>query len=377
MTLAVDFSRTRTGPAQPLKLSDALLAGIASRAAAADRGEVDLGDDLAALRAAGVLTAPLPAGDGGSDLGLGAEGAGPCLELLRQLGRANLSVARLVEGHINAVKLIALYATPAARAAAFADVRAGELFGVWGADGAVPVTLATGDEIALHGAKRFASGLGLVTRALVTVRTAQGPQLVLAPVGDPARSDAAVWRMSGMRATASGTYDFEGVSPGPHALIGAPGDLMREPSFEGGVWRYAAAHLGGAEALYTLMLESLTRAGRADDPHQQRRIAEAGAACETARLWLESAAMRVESDPADPEGAAAYALLAREATETACLTVIDRVERALGTFAYDAASPVDRIRRDLSLFLRQAAPDAKRARAARALVAGAALPEAL
>ncbi len=361
----------------PLRLGADVLAAIALRAGAADRGEADLSADITALREAGVLAAPLPAGEGGSGLGVSPDGTMACLTLLRQLGRANLSVARLVEGHINAVKLIALYATPAARDAAFDAVRAGELLGVWGADGAVPVTLAPCEPLTLRGAKRFASGLGLVSRALVTARTDDGAQLVLAPVTDAARSDASAWAMSGMRATASGTYDLEGVEPGPAALIGKPGDLMREPFFEGGVWRYAAAHLGGAEALYTHMLETLLKAGRADDPHQQRRIAEAGTACETARLWLELAATRVESGPADPEGAAAYALLAREATESACLTVIDRVERALGTAAFDAGSPVDRIRRDLSLFLRQAAPDGKRARAARALVAGTALPEAL
>ena len=112
----------------------------------------------------------------------------------------------------------------------------------------------------------------------------------------------------------------------------------------------------------------LVRSGRADDQHQKDRLARMAMACETARLWIESAAMRVEGDPSDPEGAAAYALLAREATERACLEVVELAERALGMLAHAETTPVDRMRRDLSMFLRQAAPDAKRMRAAEALV---------
>jgi hypothetical protein len=121
------------------------------------------------------------------------------------------------------------------------------------------------------------------------------------------------------------------------------------------------------------MLGHLVARSRAGDPHQETRIAAAARACETARLWVDAAAQRVEAGPArnerEKEGAAAYALLAREATEAACITVIDAAERAMGMAAFQEGEPAERIRRDLDLFLRQAAPDAKRSRAARALVA--------
>ncbi|MCF3934552.1 acyl-CoA dehydrogenase [Acuticoccus sp. M5D2P5] len=345
---------------------------IAASAGAAET-RLDLSEELALLRAHGILRAPLPMADGGDGLGTAPDGALACLALLRELGAANLSLARLVEGHINAVKLIALYGASEAREPAFEAVRAGALLGVWGADGASPARLrADGDRFVLAGGKRYASGLGSVTLALVTaaMEDQEGPQLVLVPADDPARADPAAWRQSGMRATLSGTYDLEGLPVAVEARIGEPGDFLREPAFEGGVWRYCAAHLGGAEALYGLLVQALRRRGRANDPHQERRISDAARACETARLWIESAARRVEAEGTcpDPEGAAAYALMAREATEEACLTVIDRVERGLGMMAFEHGD-IERIRRDLSLFLRQAAPDAKRARIARFLVA--------
>lgn len=373
MAEALARAPRRANPAAPLP--PALLAEVERRAAAADAGTTDLSADVEALRREGILASPLPECGG---LGVLPEGTLACLALLRALGRANLSLARLVEGHINAVKLAVLYASPATLERIRAGVRAGRLLGVWGADAGTPVTLSSrSGSLVLAGTKRFASGLGAVGEALVTAITDGGLQLVLVPADDVSRADASAWRASGMRATRSGTYCLDGLVVERWRLIGAPGDYLREPHFEAGVWRYCAAHLGGAEALYEQLVRQLAAMGRADDPHQARRIAEAAVACETARLWVTAAALRAESGGCEAAGAAAYSLLAREATEAACLTVIDHVERALGTSAHDPANPVERLRRDLSLFVRQAAPDAKRARAAALLVERGVLPEAL
>ena len=343
---------------------------IAARAGACDRGAATLADDLALLRAAGLATAPLPRPHGGSDWAHGGTATTELFDVLRMLGRANLSVARLYEGHVNAIKLAVLYGAPGQLERLARMVRAGGWLGVWGADGDPPVRLeGSSGALRLRGAKRFASGLGLIDEAVVVVSGTQGAQLVLAPCGEAQRADASSWRVGGMRATASGVYDFDGVSAEP---LGHPGDYMREPWFEGGVWRYCAAHLGGAEALRDAMTALLVRLDRAHDPHQRVRLAEAAMACETARLWIAQAAHRVEGSVGAPcrdaSGAAAYALLAREATERACVTLMQTVDRALGTMAHGDGTVVERVRRDLGLFLRQANPDAKLALAAAALV---------
>lgn len=339
---------------------------IAARASAVDCDDGDLAADIGELRDHNWLVSCLPREVGGQGWGTQDVGTLPAFDALRALGRANLSVGRLFEGHMNAVKLIVLYARGPSREEAFSAIRSGALFGVWGADDQdCPLTLDPAGDT-LRGAKRFASGLGLVDRAIVTVASDTGLQLLLLPCDDAQRADASGWRMGGMRATRSGRYDFDGVGVANSQKLGDPGDYLREPYFEGGIWRYCAAHLGGAEALCHGMRRELLDRHRADDPHQQRRLVDAAIALETARFWLLRAAHAVEARGALPQ-TTALSLLAREVTERSCRTVIETVEQALGMEAHIAGSPIERTRRDLALFLCQAAPDAKRARAAKTL----------
>ncbi len=347
---------------------DSLVAAIAARAAAADHDQGNLSAEIDDLRTRGWLAACLPGDAGGSGWGTAAGGTQDAFDALRAIARANLSVARLFEGHMNAVKLVTLYANERLREETFSAVRDGALLGVWGADNPGEPLAYDAASGRLHGAKRFASGLGLVNHAIVSVAGEDGPQLLVVPTGDGQRSDASGWHMGGMRATQSGRYDFDGLAIEPHQELGRPGDYLREPFFEGGIWRYCAAHLGAAEALYRAMRTELVARGRADDPHQQRRLVDAAIATETARLWILRAARAVEANRAKPE-TAALSLLARAVTERSCRIVMENVEQALGMGAHIAGSPVERIGRDLSLFLCQAAPDAKRARAAQTLIA--------
>lgn len=326
----------------------------------------------------GWLRACWPRRWGGEGWGCEPAGTRDAFDALRALGRANLSLARLFEGHMNAVKLNVLYGNERTASNAASAIETGALLGVWGADD--PATPLGFDRregaLALTGAKRFASGLGLVDRALVTVATAEGQQLLLVPSDEPERCDYSAWSMGGMRATQSGRYEFSGVKVRDDALIGAPGDYLREPHFEGGIWRYCAAHLGAAEALYHAMLGQLTDRKRADDPNQQRRIVASAIAIESARLWVLRAADEVEATGAEGRKAA-LSLLAREATEDACRLVMENVECALGMAAHFDGSFVHRMMRDLRLFLCQATPDAKRGKAAEALAAAAARAEQL
>lgn len=362
----------------PERRHDDLETFIADRAAASDRHGGDLSRELGALAGAGWLAACLPRHFGGEGWGSEPGGTGDALDALRMLGRANLSVARLFEGHMNAVKLVCLHAGPGLAEAVAARVRGGLLLGVWGADEpCAPLKCERTDGgVRLSGAKRFASGLRLVGAAVVTLAGVEGPQMVLAETGETARIDLRRWRMGGMRASNSGRYDFTGIELAEDRLLGQPGAFLAEPHFEGGVWRYAAAHCGGAEALYEDMVQALVGRDRAGDPHQQRRIARAAMAIETARLWLARAAAAVEAHGA-PAGKAALALMAREVVDEACREVMDLASHALGMAAREEGTRTERVLRDLAVFLCQAAPDAKRARVAERLVETGERPEFL
>lgn len=345
-----------------------LLGAIAARAAASDRRDGDLSQDVAALHNAGWLASCLPLERGGAGWGCSPEGVAGAFDGLRGLGRANLSVARLFEGHMNAVKLVMLYGRKETQQRIAQSVHSGELLGVWGADvSGSPLTLSDQPAgIVLGGAKRFASGLWLVRQAVVAINGDQGALLALAPTNDPSRCDPVSWTVSGMRATRSGRYDFGGVELADDAVLGELGDYALEPHFEGGIWRYCAAHCGGAEALFDRFREALLERGRIEDPHQLDRIANGAIALETMRLWLWRAAEAVEARAAEPD-TATLSLLARQVTEDNCRAVLALVERGLGMAAHEEGTEIERIRRDLALFLCQAQPDAKRQRAARVL----------
>lgn len=357
-----------------------LIGPVADRAGKADQANGDLRPDIADLSSLGWLKACLPRDHGGKGWGTEREGAIPALNALRALGRANLSVARLFEGHMNAVQLIFRYGNLQLKNTIARDICGADiLLGVWGADDpAHPFRFRKEDNaIRLGGAKRFASGLGLVDKAIVIAPGPGGePSMLVVPVDDEMRGDSSGWNMAGMRATRSGRYEFEGLLATGETIVGDEGDYLREPHFEGGIWRYCATHLGGAEALYREMLKSLTARNRADDTDQRRRIVACATALETSRLWLVRCAEETATNDAEPSKAT-LSLLARQVTETACRDTIEIVDRALGMAAHEENSPVERIKRDLSLFLCQAAPDAKRERAGRALVRERQLAEML
>lgn len=341
---------------RPDHRSEAVFASIARRATAADRGESDLRADISALIESGLLARLTRACQPGGDTLLACD-------TLRALGRANLSVGRLVEGHVNAIRLIWLYGESAQKSDADETV----LHGVWGADADPPVRIVrrTGKEVWLSGRKKFCSGLGVVGRAVVTAATGDdaAPQMVLIEAADPHRASLGSWQVSGMRATNSGSYNL---SDHCAIVLGQPGDFLREPHFEGGIWRYLALQTGGLEALVEGVRRML--GARAAQPLNAARLADLFIAAETARLWVESAALAIEASRADAR-VVSRVLLARQAIDAACQQAIALSERSVGTAAFLERGPIDRVRRDLAFFLRQADLDGKMMRAVAAISA--------
>ncbi|EKE43077.1 Acyl-CoA dehydrogenase [Oceaniovalibus guishaninsula JLT2003] len=305
-----------------------------------------------ALRQAGLLQACAPLGAGGRGPAHCPRDPEALVEALAAVGGGNLSAGRLFEGHVNAVKLIALYGD---RGGWLAQAGQGRLFGVWGADGPDPVRIEGG---VLRGQKLYASGAGVLDRAVVPVRDGDGQvQLVVLDTARLAgRLHPGEWHVSGMRATASGRCDLEGVAIGADDLLGAPGDYHREPHFQGGVWRYAAVQMGAMRAMTRAAAAQIAARGQADAPLQSARLRRMVVACETARLWLVNAARVVERSDAAPDDAAT-AMLARLTVADEAVALMNAMDEALGAASFATAHLVERRRRDLLFYLRQANPD--------------------
>ena len=107
--------------------------------------------------------------------------AGEELELVRAVARADASVGRIFDGHLNGVERLAVQAPPALRAAELAAVRDRRLrVGVWGGDprpgeGPAATVERRGATETLSGVKTFCSGAGWLDRALVLARDPAAP----------------------------------------------------------------------------------------------------------------------------------------------------------------------------------------------------------
>lgn len=345
--------------AEPL-VTAALIEALREGGEALDRGERGPGRELALLRDAGLLAAPLPVADGGRGWGTSAAGAEAICALLIELGGASLPIARLYEGHVNAVALIDRHAHAAQRARSIDAIRGGAMFGVWGADSEQPVAIEQGAAgAALRGTKAFASGLGDIAIAIVTARAADGLRMLTVPADDPARADHDAWDVDGMVGSRSGRFDCTGLSAAPENRLGAPDALFTEPDFHGGVWRLAACHAGAMARLAVLCADWLDRRGQLEAPLMKARLGACAIEAETAGLWSRHAALTVEGDAGRPDDAIAAALFAREAVEQAAARQLALVERLFGTAMHRRASEAGRIARDLRFYLRQADLDGK------------------
>lgn len=325
-------------------------------------------EEFTLLAEAGLLAAPLRREFGGLGLGTEVGSTLPLLLLLKQLGRGNLAIGRVYEGHVNALQLIQTFGTRQQIEAYAADVRdRHKLFGVWNTEAAdgVKIVPINGGQYRLEGAKTFASGAGYVERPFVNGALPDGGwQMCIVPMDEVSTDiDPSWWQPLGMRASGSYRVDFSGVELAPNALIGAPGDYYRQPWLTVGVIRFAAVQLGAAEALFDATREYLRLLDRIDDPYQRSRVAEMAIAIESGNLWLRGAAQMadklLQADTSENTVAfIAYANMVRTAIETICINILQMTERAVGARGLLRPHPFERIGRDLTLYLRQPAPDA-------------------
>ncbi len=335
------------------------LPAIAAHAAELDKAAAFPTDDLATLAAIGLPVAPLPIAMGGLGAGTDPAGTQTIFDLLRMLGQANLSLARLFEAHVNAVRLTLRYGEPHHIETMARHCRNGDIYGLWVTD--APGHLLRWSNGALHGSKGPCSGAGHLRHALVTIHdgsaTGQAIRMALLDLTGNEPIDDWAPHLTGMRASANGAIGFD-ESPLPaRSIFGENGDYLREPDFSTGAWRTMAATLGGMDALLDTVRTQFRVRGHDDMPLQQARFGAMLIARETARLFTWDAASIAEAGALPVPDQVAAVNLARIAVETACLDLIRDAQRALGLAAMLRPNPAERIIRDLSTYLRQPAPD--------------------
>ena len=291
----------------------------------------------------------------------------PSFDLLRilwHIGRGNLAVGRLYEGHVNALQLVGWFGEAAQRERAFAEAASSRIFAVWNTqanDGIRFEPRAEGVE--MRGAKTFCSGAGSVTRPIVTGElNGGGWQMALVRTESAQMEiDPRWWQPLGMRASASFQTDFSGTLLRQEDLLGTAGDYYRQPAFSGGAIRFCAVQLGGAASLFEQTRRFLRATKREGDAFQQTRVGRMAMKIESGHHWLRAAGAMWDNlntaplDANESEAAkmVAFAAMMRLATEEICLEAMALCEQSVGARGLMRNEPFERITRDLTIYLKQ------------------------
>ena len=300
-------------------------------------------------------------------------------QLLSALGRTDLVLARLLEGHLDALAILA----EAGRSAV-----PGALYGVWAsASGGTGLTLrgaADDDRVSsqdsggfdgnrqdlrldeqdglLSGTMRFCSGAPLLDRALTTCRDPAG-QLQLLDIGVLDSRLVAVpgsWPALGMDASASLDIEVDDLPIGADAVVGTPGFYVERAGLQLGGIGVAAVWLGGVQGLVDATVRVL--GDREPDAHGLAHLGAVSVAVEAAAATMLTAAERLSGAPVHPvtglcdlpaEQLARIALICRSAVEAAAQVSIQRLPRVVGPVALGRDGDFAHRLADLEVFVRQ------------------------
>ncbi|WP_413247964.1 acyl-CoA dehydrogenase [Sinomonas flava] len=286
-------------------------------------------------------------------------------DLLSVLGAAQLSVARVVEPHLDALAIL--------RQAGLGDPEPGSTWGVFAAEGRDVRLEAreTPDGWRLHGVKPWCSLAGALTHAVVTAHTGVAARRAFAvQLGSPGVDVLpSAWRALGLPGIPSGPVRFDDVPAEP---VGADGWYLDRPGFAWGGIGVAAVWYGGAVGVARRLWDAASV--REPDQIGQAHLGSADLALGSARAALASAAAAVDDGAAEDSAGALLALRVRGTVAAAAETVLGIVDHALGpaplAFDPDHAQRVA----DLRLYLRQHHAERDAAALGRSLLAAGEAP---
>ncbi len=262
---------------------------------------------------------------------------------LMELGRQNLSLARLAEAHFDAVAILA----EAGRSA-----KVGALYGVWASEiqGKALELSPSAAGFLVNGQKMFCSGAALIDHALVTVAR---PERRLVDIDLRAETntiafDESGWKTQAFRETSTAAVIFRNTTISEEDVIGPAGWYLDRPGFWHGALGPAACWAGGAEGL----VDYASKQSR-HDSHTIAHFAAMQSSVWAMKSFLEKAGREIDADPDNRLNAQIRALAIRHLIEQSCTDVLRRFARAYGP--YPLAMNEESIQRyqELDLYLRQ------------------------
>lgn len=347
---------------------------FAPRAAYYDQTATFPAEDFADLFGAGLIAPVVPQEYGGLGLGPYRGDVFTLWMMTKEIAKADLSLARCWEGHVNSLVLLDGMATREQKAEWFKGVvERGDKWVAWSGEPQAPApgeTVRFGTRVekveggyVVEGNKVFSTSAGGAQWAILLVNTA-GPggvrhataspdtQLLMAcDLSDPTvQVDDSWWNPIGMRATVSYMVNFRRTFIPDANLIGYPGQYLKEGWQTCFIPHYAATFLGAAEAAYEYALEYITTQNKVDDPYIQHHIGQMSVDVESAHLWLRHVARLWETgkyQEAQIAGSRARHVVEHLSTDTVMHCI-----RACGARCLNRPSALERIYRDLSFYVR-------------------------
>jgi alkylation response protein AidB-like acyl-CoA dehydrogenase len=272
-------------------------------------------------------------------------------QLLADLAAADLSVARVVEAHLDAVAILAEVAQDPGCPPA-AEPGAAATWGVFAAEAPGAVLEAEPDGHGgwlVDGVKPWCSLAGRLSHALVTARVPGDRQLFALSLRDPGvRVEAGAWHARGLVDVPSGPVRLDRV---PAVPVGGPGWYLRRPGFAHGGIGVAACWYGGAVAVARALVTAAQR--REPDQLALWHLGQADLDLEAARQSLLAAAGEVDAGTAVGAAGELLALRVRSTVASAAESVLARTGHALGPAPLTLDDTHARRVADLTVYLRQ------------------------
>ncbi len=270
---------------------------------------------------------------------------------LLALGRTDVPLSRLAEGHIDALRILDQ---------ADRKPEPDALYGVWASRSqqtGVQAAWVDG-RLVLNGTVRFASGAGVLDRALIPVWLNAREHLLMDLAVDRLPVDDRHWATAAMEVSRSHTVAVHELPVEPEAQIGPTSFYLSRPGFFPGGVGVAACWAGGAARI-----ADLTR-GRLRDPAESVRrrlgrmriqLSAAGSALATAALALDELLASPDVDPAQIQ---ALSTETRAVVAGAVHGVLSEAQRVAGPAGLAFDEDLTRAVHDLQLYVLQQNVDA-------------------